>query len=127
MLADIKRQLLELLVSIDFVPVNLNKKRRTGEDSVYAVTGNEVPIQVQPGVLCLSRFSLQFNKNGDNWRLLSSILCAALYPNVAKVMSSGKSFQMSMAGAIVKDTAAKDLRFRTKDDWVVLHCLVGFY
>lgn len=33
-------------------------------------------------------------------------------------MSAGKSFQMSMAGAIVKDTDAKDLKFRTKDDWV---------
>lgn len=42
MLADIKHQLLELLVSIDFVPVNLSQKRRTGEDNVYAVTGSEV-------------------------------------------------------------------------------------
>lgn len=43
MLADIKHQLLELLVSIDFVPVNLgHNKRRTGEDNVYAVTGSEV-------------------------------------------------------------------------------------
>lgn len=42
MLADIKHQLLELLVSIDFVPVNLNQKRRAGEDNVFVVTGREV-------------------------------------------------------------------------------------
>lgn len=42
MLADIKHQLLELLVSIDFVPVNVNQKRRAGEDNVYAITGKEV-------------------------------------------------------------------------------------
>lgn len=42
MLADIKHQLLELLVSIGFIPVNIERKRRLGEDGVLAITGEEV-------------------------------------------------------------------------------------
>lgn len=40
-LADIKHQLLELLVDIGFVPVDL-KKRNTGQDKVLMFTGVEV-------------------------------------------------------------------------------------
>lgn len=74
---------------------------------------------------------LQFNRNGDNFRLLSSILCAALYPNVVKVMTAQKFFQLSVTGAVPKDTEAKDLKFRTKDDWVITRdlffaCSVNF-
>lgn len=43
-LADIKHQLLELLVSIGFVPVNVGRKRRTGEDCVLTITGDEVSV-----------------------------------------------------------------------------------
>lgn len=42
MLADIKHQLLELLVSIGFIPVNIERRRRLGEDGVFAITGEEV-------------------------------------------------------------------------------------
>lgn len=41
-LADIKHQFLELLVSIDFVPINLKGKRKSGDDQVLALTGADV-------------------------------------------------------------------------------------
>lgn len=126
MLADIKHQLLELLVSIGFIPVNLDQKRRMGQDNVLIITGAEVKCLENNIKMVSTISSLQFNKNGENVRLLSSVICAALYPNVVKVMSAEKSFQMSAMGAIPKETAAKDLRFRTKDDWVQVFCLFCF-
>jgi ATP-dependent RNA helicase DHX57 len=41
-IADIKHQFLELLVDIGFVPVNLDGRRRCGDDHVLKVTGTEV-------------------------------------------------------------------------------------
>lgn len=42
-LADIKYQLLELLVDIGFVPINLSKHRhRSGQDIIFLLTGSEV-------------------------------------------------------------------------------------
>lgn len=46
MLADIKHQLLELLVSIGFIPVNIERKRKLGEDSVLTITGEEVSFYI---------------------------------------------------------------------------------
>lgn len=40
------------------------------------------------------------NVNGDNKRLLSALICAALYPNVVKVLTPEKSFTMSAGGAV---------------------------
>ncbi|GJQ77496.1 hypothetical protein Trydic_g20887 [Trypoxylus dichotomus] len=94
-LADIKHQYLELLVSIDFVPVNLKAKRKPGDDQVLSLTGTN------------------FNKNGDNVRLLSAILCAALYPNIVIISTPEKSFSYSAAGAVPKQPEAKELKFKT--------------
>ncbi|XP_017781544.1 PREDICTED: putative ATP-dependent RNA helicase DHX57 [Nicrophorus vespilloides] len=102
-IADIKHQFLELLVSIDFVPINLNRRRRSGQDDVYQVTGQE------------------FNANNDNQRVLSSILCAALYPNVAKILQPEKSFVVSAAGAVPKQHESKDFKFKTKQEQVFVH------
>ena len=45
-LADIKHQLLELLVAIDFIPVNLkNVRRKSGDDEVLSLTGSEVSLK----------------------------------------------------------------------------------
>lgn len=41
-IADIKHQFLEFLVDIGFVPINLDMKRRNGQDNVLTVTGSEV-------------------------------------------------------------------------------------
>ncbi|XP_028140776.1 putative ATP-dependent RNA helicase DHX57 isoform X1 [Diabrotica virgifera virgifera] len=102
-IADIKKQFLELLVDIGFVPVNLSTRRRLGWDDVYEITGPE------------------FNRNGENIRLLSSILCAALYPNVVKILTPSKSYIMSSAGAVPKENEAKDLKFTTVQETVFMH------
>lgn len=60
----------------------------------------------------------QFNKNGENYRLLSSIICAALYPNIVKVLTPSKSFVASAAGAVPKENNAKDLKYQTKQETV---------
>ncbi|KAJ8919592.1 hypothetical protein NQ315_002214 [Exocentrus adspersus] len=102
-IADIKHQFLELLVDIGFVAVNLGGKRRMGQDGVYEITGSE------------------FNKNGDNIRVLSSVLCAALYPNIVKILTPSKSFVMSATGAVPKEYEAKDLKFATAQEIVFMH------
>lgn len=105
-LTEIKYQLLELLVSIGFVPIDLSKSSRpkSGQDPVAALTG------------------AQLNMYGDNNRLLSALLCAALYPNVAKVLTPGKTFHVSLAGAVPRQPKPEELRFTTKTDgFVFLH------
>lgn len=102
-LTEIKYQLLELLVSIGFVPIDLSKSTRpkSGQDTVAALTG------------------AQLNMHGDNTRLLSALLCAALYPNVAKVLTPGKTFHVSLAGAVPRQPKPEELRFATKTDGFV--------
>ena len=60
--------------------------------------------------------------NGDNNRLLISLLCASLYPNVVKILTPERSYIQTAGGAVPKLATAKDLRFKTKDDgFVSLH------
>ncbi|KAK4887165.1 hypothetical protein RN001_003436 [Aquatica leii] len=104
MLSDIKYQLLELLVSIGFVSVNLSShRRRTGNDDVFKLSGWE------------------YNKNGENVRLLLSVLCTALYPNVVKVLTPQTIFLRSAAGAVPIERDVKELQFKTKKEDVCLH------
>lgn len=99
-LADIKYQLLELLVSIGFVPINL-PKRQPNVDKIVEITGFEL------------------NINNDNYKLLQGLLCAALYPNVVKVFTPEKSFQIQSAGAVPIQPKPEELRFQTKNDGFV--------
>lgn len=99
-LADIKYQLLELLVSIGFVPVDL-PPRQPSVDNVLKITGFEL------------------NVNGENYKLLQGLLCAALYPNVVKVFTPCKSFQMQSVGAIPMQPKPEELRFQTRHDGFV--------
>ena len=102
-LADIKHQLLELLVSIGFVPVNM-PRRQSGVDRVLEITGSDL------------------NGNNENYKLLQGLLCAALYPNVVKIFTPEKSFQLQVAGAIPRHPKAEELKFQTKEDgYVNLH------
>lgn len=102
-LADIKHQLLELLVSIGFVPVNM-PRRQMGVDRVLEITGPDL------------------NGNNDNYKLLQGLLCAALYPNVVKIFAPEKSFQMQSSGAIPRHPKPEELKFQTKEDgYVNLH------
>ncbi|XP_023013378.1 putative ATP-dependent RNA helicase DHX57 [Leptinotarsa decemlineata] len=102
-IGDIKHQFLELLVDIGFVSVNLERRRKLGYDNVYEITGPD------------------FNRNGENIRLLTSVLCAALYPNVVKILTPSKSFIMSAAGAVPKENEAKDMKFTTAQERVFMH------
>ena len=54
----------------------------------------------------------ELNSNNKNGKLLLSILCAALYPNVVQVLSPKTKFQQTTSGAMAKVTAIEDLRFR---------------
>ncbi|XP_063385238.1 putative ATP-dependent RNA helicase DHX57 [Cydia fagiglandana] len=104
MLGDIKHQLLGLLAAIGFVPDMPDLRRKMRKDSVAALTGQ------------------QLNSNGDNDKLLAAILCAALYPNVVKVLTPEKSFHMQAGGAIPRQPNADELKFKTKTDgYVALH------
>lgn len=51
-------------------------------------------------------------------RLLSSILCAALYPNIVNVLTPSKTFIQSAVGAVAKENAAKDIKFSTQKEMV---------
>ncbi|XP_078039431.1 putative ATP-dependent RNA helicase DHX57 [Augochlora pura] len=99
-LADIKYQFLELLVSIGFVPINL-PKRQPNVDKILEITGYEL------------------NINSDNYKLLQGLLCAALYPNVVKVFTPEKSFQIQSAGAVPVQPKPHELKFQTKSDGFV--------
>ncbi|GBP89895.1 Putative ATP-dependent RNA helicase DHX57 [Eumeta japonica] len=104
MLADIKHQLLGLLASIGFVPDMPDLRKKMRKDSVASLTGTEL------------------NSNGENERLLSAILCAALYPNVVKVLTPEKSFHMQAGGAVPRQTLSEELKFKTKaDGFVAIH------
>lgn len=120
MLTDIKFQLLELLVSIGFVPINLHSYRhRTGQDRVMTLTGPEVRIKLLIIIpLTREHLLLQLNKNGENIRLLTSVLCTALYPNIVKVLTPQTIFLRSAAGAVPVEREAKELRFKTQREEV---------
>ncbi|XP_015111044.1 putative ATP-dependent RNA helicase DHX57 isoform X2 [Diachasma alloeum] len=99
-LADMKHQFLELLIGIGFVPIDA-KKRTTGVDKVLEFTGVEL------------------NANNENYKLLQGLLCAALYPNVVRICTPEKSFQVQSSGAIPRQPKAEELRFETKNDGLV--------
>ncbi|KAL7302548.1 hypothetical protein TKK_0005184 [Trichogramma kaykai] len=99
-LADIKHQFLDLLASIGFA--SIEKRRHVmGQDRVIEYTGDEL------------------NENNESYKLLQGLLCAALYPNVVKILTPEKSFVIQSTGAIPKQSRADELRFKTKNDGMV--------
>lgn len=94
---------MELLVSSGFIPTDLRQRRRGYQkyDSISELSGAEM------------------NVNGSNFRLLSSLLCAALYPNVVKVFTPEKNFVMTAGGAIPREPLASELKFKTVGDGYV--------
>jgi ATP-dependent RNA helicase DHX57 len=102
-LADIKREFLELLASIGFIPVEIGRING-GNDNILDVTGPEL------------------NVNGNNTKLLIAIICAALYPNVVKVETPEKRYAHSGMGTFPIEFRPHDLTFKTRgDDRVYLH------
>ncbi|XP_017470860.1 PREDICTED: putative ATP-dependent RNA helicase DHX57 [Rhagoletis zephyria] len=103
-ISEVKYQFLELLVSIGFVPMNIPRKRKNATDNILELTGADL------------------NVNGDNNRLLISLLYAALYPNIVKVLTPERSYVSTVGGAMAKMNSAKDLRFKTRlDGFVAIH------
>eukprot|EP00090_Calanus_glacialis_P015911 TRINITY_DN25023_c0_g1_i1.p1 TRINITY_DN25023_c0_g1~~TRINITY_DN25023_c0_g1_i1.p1 ORF type:complete len:1347 (-),score=453.74 TRINITY_DN25023_c0_g1_i1:75-3920(-) len=108
MISQMKHQFVELLASIGFIPNNpksrdLDRAARGkgGADAVAVVTGPAI------------------NANNDNNRLVSAVLCAALYPNIVKVMTPEAKYKQTAAGAMFKPHEAEDLKFKTSEDGYV--------
>ncbi|XP_076990147.1 putative ATP-dependent RNA helicase DHX57 isoform X3 [Tamandua tetradactyla] len=104
-MASLKRQFTELLSDIGFVKEGLRareiEKRAQGGDGVLDATGEEA------------------NSNAENPKLISAMLCAALYPNVVQVKSPEGKFQKTSTGAVRMQPKSDELKFVTKNDGYV--------
>uniref|UniRef100_A0A665WCW9 Putative ATP-dependent RNA helicase DHX57 n=1 Tax=Echeneis naucrates TaxID=173247 RepID=A0A665WCW9_ECHNA len=105
-IASLKRQFAELLSDIGFIKEGLRARIiermcSTGTDGVLEATGPEA------------------NLNSENIRLMSAMLCAALYPNVVQVRSPQGNYKMTSKGAMKMQPKANELRFMTKNDGCV--------
>uniref|UniRef100_A0A8C3RTR9 Putative ATP-dependent RNA helicase DHX57 n=1 Tax=Chelydra serpentina TaxID=8475 RepID=A0A8C3RTR9_CHESE len=104
-MASLKRQFTELLSDIGFVKEGLRardmEKRWSRGDGVLDATGEEA------------------NSNAENIKLISAILCAALYPNVVQVKTPEGKYQYTSAGAVKLHPKAEELKFVTKNDGYV--------
>ncbi|XP_039513078.1 putative ATP-dependent RNA helicase DHX57 isoform X2 [Pimephales promelas] len=105
-IACLKRQFAELLSDIGFVKDGLKarvieKMSSKGGDGVLEATGYEA------------------NLNSDNTKLMSAMLCAALYPNVVQVRSPQGKYKLTSKGAVKMQPKAEELRFMTKSDGAV--------
>ncbi|CAH2252973.1 ATP-dependent RNA helicase DHX57 isoform X1 [Pelobates cultripes] len=105
-IASLKRQFTELLSDIGFIKEGLRardieKRWAYKGDGVLEATGEEA------------------NTNAENIRLMSAMLCAALYPNVVQVKTPEGKFQVTRAGAVKMQPKAEELKFVTKNDGYV--------
>ncbi|KAM6986672.1 putative ATP-dependent RNA helicase DHX57 isoform 1-T2 [Aplochiton taeniatus] len=105
-IASLKRQFTELLSDIGFVKEGLKARViermcSKGTDGILEATGREA------------------NLNSDNIRLMSAMLCAALYPNVVQVRSPQGKYKLTAKGAMKMQPKADELRFMTKGDGAV--------
>ncbi|MGH0122982.1 UNVERIFIED_CONTAM: hypothetical protein FKN15_077636 [Acipenser sinensis] len=102
-IASLKRQFAELLSDIGFVKDGLKARviermSSKGEDGILEATGHEA------------------NSNADNIKLMSAMLCAALYPNVVQVRAPQGKYQLTSKGAVKMQPKADELKFMTKND-----------
>ncbi|XP_051033816.1 putative ATP-dependent RNA helicase DHX57 isoform X2 [Phodopus roborovskii] len=104
-MASLKRQFTELLSDIGFVKEGLRareiEKRAQGGDGVLDATGEEA------------------NTNAENPKLISAVLCAALYPNVVQVKTPEGKFQKTSSGVVRLQPKSAELKFVTKSDGYV--------
>ncbi|XP_066481425.1 putative ATP-dependent RNA helicase DHX57 [Tiliqua scincoides] len=105
-MASLKRQFTELLSDIGFVKEGLRARdieRRwsQGGDGVLDATGEEA------------------NSNAENVKLISAMLCAALYPNVVQVKTPEGKYQKTSTGAVKMKPKPGELKFVTKNDGYV--------
>ncbi|KAF4090320.1 hypothetical protein AMELA_G00050480 [Ameiurus melas] len=102
----LKRQFAELLSDIGFVKDglkvrNIERMSSKGTDGVLEATGYEA------------------NLNSDNTKLMSAMLCAALYPNVVQVRAPQGKYKLTSKGTVKMQPKAEELRFLTKNDGAV--------
>ncbi|XP_056132133.1 putative ATP-dependent RNA helicase DHX57 [Lampris incognitus] len=102
-IACLKRQFAELLSDIGFIQEGLRARViermcSQGTDGVLEATGREA------------------NLNSDNIRLMSALLCAALYPNVVQVHVPQGKFKLTSKGVMKMPPKADERRFMTKND-----------
>ncbi|XP_020943251.1 putative ATP-dependent RNA helicase DHX57 isoform X1 [Sus scrofa] len=105
-MASLKRQFTELLSDIGFVKEGLRardieRRAQGGGDGILEATGEEA------------------NSNAENPKLISAMLCAALYPNVVQVKSPEGKFQKTSTGAVRMQPKSEELKFVTKNDGYV--------
>ncbi|XP_066228041.1 putative ATP-dependent RNA helicase DHX57 [Saccopteryx leptura] len=104
-MASLKRQFTELLSDIGFVKEGLRareiEKRALGGDGILEAAREEA------------------NSNAENPKLISAMLCAALYPNVVQVKSPEGKFQKTSTGAVRMQPKSEELKFVTKNDGYV--------
>ena len=107
-ISQMKHQFVELLSSIGFVSNNVTSRQLDkaarglgGSDAVKITTGSEI------------------NENNENNRVVASVLCAALYPNIVKVFSPEAKYKQTAAGAMYKAPGPEDLKFKTSEDGYV--------
>ncbi|XP_048337698.1 putative ATP-dependent RNA helicase DHX57 [Sphaerodactylus townsendi] len=105
-MARLKRQFTELLSDIGFVKEGLRAKEIERKwshrgDGVLDATGEEA------------------NANSENVKLISAILCAALYPNVVQVKIPDGKYQKTSAGAVKMKPKPGELKFVTKNEGYV--------
>ncbi|KAM4570366.1 putative ATP-dependent RNA helicase DHX57 isoform 2-T2 [Odontesthes bonariensis] len=105
-IASLKRQFAELLSDIGFIKEGLRARiiermSSKGTDGVLEATGPEA------------------NLNSGNIRLMSAMLCAALYPNVVQVHAPQGNYKLTSKGAMKMQPKANELRYVTKNDGCV--------
>ncbi|GCC31188.1 hypothetical protein chiPu_0009645 [Chiloscyllium punctatum] len=102
-ISSMKRQFAELLSDIGFVREGLRaryieKMSSRGGDGIIEATGQEA------------------NSNAENMKLISAMLCAALYPNVVQVTSPQSKYAKTMSGTVKVLPKPEELHFITKND-----------
>ncbi|KAG8444118.1 hypothetical protein GDO86_009340 [Hymenochirus boettgeri] len=105
-ISSLKRQFTELLSDIGFVTEGLRardieKRWAHRGDGILEATGEEA------------------NANAENIKLISAMLCAALYPNVVQVKSPEGKFQVTRAGAVKMQPKSEEFKFVTRNDGYV--------
>ncbi|CAB4056568.1 DHX57 [Lepeophtheirus salmonis] len=107
-----KHQFAESLSEIGFISEklfcrhldNMSKGRGGGSDVILEVTDPKV------------------NSNNDNEKIILSVLCGALYPNVVQVLSPEVKFKQTASGAMHKPHSADEVKLKTKaDGYVSIH------
>eukprot|EP01119_Soliformovum_irregulare_P019945 TRINITY_DN6405_c1_g2_i1.p1 TRINITY_DN6405_c1_g2~~TRINITY_DN6405_c1_g2_i1.p1 ORF type:complete len:601 (+),score=220.21 TRINITY_DN6405_c1_g2_i1:264-1805(+) len=96
---DLKRDFVEQLSEIGFLESGLNSRkiRKTeNSDGILEITGGK------------------FNENSTNFNIIRAVICAALYPKIAQILSPEKKYIQVMSGHIPAPNEAKEHKFMLK-------------